>query len=257
MKKSLITFALLAVAGSTFAQTADTLTLAHCDKPLASVMVGKLTCKSAGCGAGGAQAAGNSGIAALLALAGQTGNGGVTGVGEGVRDMFVTALQSTGCVELQERESMDEIAEELKRAGKEVKVQQADFLVSGALTTVELENTKAGFGGGFIPIIGSISKNTQKASIGMDIRLVDVNTAKVVDTQRHMANSEKSSYGVGAFGLGASGSTPFGFGGSLSALKGTSLEIVSREAVIKAANGVVDALKKSKTAEAKPASIAG
>jgi curli biogenesis system outer membrane secretion channel CsgG len=228
------------------AQTADTLQLTNCVKPIASVMVGKLTCKSAGCGAGGGQASGASGLLALLAAAGHGGAGAVTGVGDGIQDMFVTALQKTGCFDLQDRESMDEIAKELKLAGKEVKTQQADFIISGALTTVEMENSSAGIGGGFIPFIGSISRNTQKANVGMDIKIIDVNTAKILDTQRHMATSEKSSFGVGAMGLGLGGGTPFGFGGSMSALKGTSLEIVAREAVIKAANGVVAVLQKSK-----------
>lgn len=251
MKQLIISLVALAACTAVLADEPQAIQLTRCNAPIASVMVGKLTCKSAGCGAGGAGAsAQNNPIAAMLAMAGQVGAGPVTGLGDGIRDMFVTVLQQTGCVEMQDREAMDEIADELRRAGKEVKVQQADYLISGALTTVEMENSKAGFGGGFIPIIGSISKNTQKATVGMDLKLVDVNTAKVIETNRYTANSETSSFGIGGGGFGMIGGGVAGFGGSLSSLKGTSLEIVAREAAVKAANGVVAGLQRAKSAGA-------
>lgn len=246
--KKLFTLSLLALTASMALAAEDVAPaptqLTHCSKPIASVMVGKLACKASSC-AGNASNSNNL-LAQLMAAAGQVGSAGVTGVGDGIRDMFVTVLQSSGCVDLQDREAMAEIAEELKLAGKEIKVQQADFIVSGALTSIELENSRSGFGGGFIPVIGSISKNTQKATVGLDMKLVDVNSAKVVESRRFSANSEKSSWGLGVLGGGSFGGGAIGFGGSMSSLKGTSLEMVAREAVIQAANGVIEGLSKAK-----------
>lgn len=223
-------------------EPAATRTLPKCDKPLASVMIGQIACKSANCGTPASAGRQNP----LLALLAASGQGNVSAIGDGLKDMFVTVLRATNCVDLQEREAMDEVAAELARVGKKVEVQQADFLVMGSLTTVELSSTSASIGGGFIPIIGSIGSNTQKANVAMDVRLVDVNSAKVVDTRRVEASSENTSWGVGGLGIGTAGGAGFGFGGGFSALKGTSLEVVSRDAVFSAAAFVIEALQRQR-----------
>ena len=243
---SLATLAATALLGTTaVAQTAEpppAQTMPRCDKPLASVMIGQIACKSANCG--------NPGTAGqrhpLMALLAASGQGNISAIGDGLKDMFVTVLRATNCVELQEREAMDEVAAELARVGKKVELQQADFLVLGSLTTVELSSTSASFGGGFIPIIGSIGSSTQNANVAMDVRLVDVNKARVVDTRRVEASSESTSWGVGGLGIGTAGGAGFGFGGGFSALKGTSLEAVSRDAVLSAAAFVIEALQRQK-----------
>lgn len=258
-------FALAAtLAFSTAALAADPApapTLPKCDKPIASVMVGKMQCKAANCGGGQGNQAG--GIAALLALA-QAQNGGtplnVTGIADGIKDVLVTALTESGCFDVQDREAMDEIAKELEMAGKKVQTQQADFLVSGAVTQIEVTQDNKSLGGGLLgaitsnPIIGAVAGGvgfkTQKASVGLDMKLVNVNTAKVVASKRAEASSETSSFTLGG-GVGAGGTGGIaGFGGSLSSLKGTNLEAVTKDAIVQSVHFLVDAARTAKPAVA-------
>jgi curli biogenesis system outer membrane secretion channel CsgG len=222
-------------------------TLPHCEKPLATMMVGKIACKSANCDGGSAGR--QNPLLALLSAAGQPN---VSAIGDGIKDMFVTAIRSTNCVDLQEREALDEIAQELERAGKKLQVQQADFLVSGALTSVELSNNSTNIGWGLIPIIGSIGVNKQTATVSFDVRLVDINKARIVDSRKIDSTSENTSWGVGGVGVGTAHGVGIGFGGAFSSLKGTSLEAVSRDAVLSAAAFIVESLQRQQSAQVAP-----
>lgn len=232
-------------AGGAIAQGAsdasDSSTRLRCDKPIAKVMIGKLSCKAASCT--NASAASANPLMALLAAAGQPN---VSGIGDGIKDMMTTALQETGCFEVMDRESMDDIKRELEAAGKTVETEAADFLIAGSVNQIELEKSSTSIGWGMIPVIGSIGKNTQKASIAMDLRLVSVASGKVVNSKRIDANTEDSSFGIGALGFGMGGAGPIGFGGAFSSLKGTSLEKVTREAIFKTTDFLVTEAKKAK-----------
>lgn len=213
----------------------------HCEKPIARVIVGKLTCKAASCtnvSAGHANP-----LMALLAAAGQPS---ASGVGDGIKDMMTTALQEGGCFEVMDREAIEEINRELEAVGKKVDTEVADFLVTGAVTQIEMEKSTANIGWGLIPVLGSVGRTTQKASVGLDIRLVSVATAKVVSSKRIEASTEDSSFGIGGLGFGTVGSGLVGFGGSFSSLKGTSLEKVTRDAIFKATDFLVSEVKKAK-----------
>lgn len=214
---------------------------AHCEKPIARVIVGKLICKAASCTSASAGSA--NPLMALLAAAGQPGT---SGLGDGIKDMMTTALQEGGCFEVMDREAMEEINRELEAVGKKVELDVADFLVTGAVTQIEMERSSANIGWGFIPVIGSVGRTTQKASVGLDIRLVSVATAKVVGSKRIEASTEDSSFGIGGLGFGTAGSGIVGFGGSFSSLKGTSLEKVTRDAIFKATDFLVSEVKKAK-----------
>ncbi len=262
--KKLLTLSVLALASLTaLAESSAPPELPHCDKPIASVMVGKVSCKTANCQAGKTDAGAGAGIAAMMAMA-QAQNGGgmpvnLTGIGDGIKDMLTTALSSTGCFDIQDRDQMDEVAEELKRAGKSVQVQQADFLISGAVTQVELSSDTKSVGGGVLGlitraplvggVIGSAGFKTQKAAIAVDMKLVDVNTAKVVASKRADASSETSSFtmggGAGVLGMGGMGALG-GFGGSMSSFKGTNLEAVTRDALAQSVIFLVSEAKKAK-----------
>ncbi|MCO5977798.1 CsgG/HfaB family protein [Ideonella oryzae] len=210
-------------------------TLAHCDAPVASVMVGKMQCKAANGNNGGA---GACGLAALLQMA-DAANGGlsnVSGIADGIKDVLVTALSESGCFEVQDREQLDEIAKELELAGKKVQTQQAEFLISGAVTQIDVSTENKSFGAGLPPFVGSIGTKTQKAAVALDMKLVCVETAKVVASKRATASTEDSSFSVG------------GFGGSLSSLKGTNLEAVTKDAIVQSVNFLVDAARGARTA---------
>ncbi|HMO44717.1 MAG TPA: CsgG/HfaB family protein [Rubrivivax sp.] len=228
--------------------------LPRCEQALASVMVGKLQCKASNCGGAPANAP-NTGLAALLQLA-NVANGGpanVTGIADGIKDVLVTALADTGCFDIQDREQMDEIARELDLAGKKVQTQQADFLISGAVTQVDVSVENTSFGGGLLPVIGSIGTKTQKAAVSLDMRLVDVNTAKVLGSKRATASTENSSLSLGGFGGGAVGGTFAGFGGQFQSLQGTNLEAVTKDAI---AQSVVFLVEQVKTAKASRTALA-
>lgn len=233
--------AALAVSGSAFAQEKTAPALPKCEAPIATIMVGKLQCKAGNCQ--NASAGQNNPLAALLSAAGQPN---MSSIGDGIKDMMTTALQETGCFEVMEREAMDEIAKELALAGKKLETKQADFLVSGSITQIDVEKKSTSFGGGFIPIIGAVGVNKETASVAMDLRLVSVDTAKIVGSKKVAASTENSSFGIGGLGFGTAGGSVIGFGGGYSALKGTNLEAVARDAVLQSTIFLVDEAKKVK-----------
>ena len=229
----------------TFAQGADSNGASaipfRCDKPIAKVIVGKLTCKASSCN--NANASNANPLMALLAAAGQPN---VSGIGDGIKDMMTTVLQQTGCFEVMDRDAMEEIKKELEAAGKAVNIEVADFLVTGAVTQVAMGKSTTNIGWGMIPVIGSVGATTQKATVGLDLRLVSIATAKVLNSKRIEASTEDSSFGIGGLGFGTGGGSLVGFGGSFSSLKGTSLEKVTRDAIFQATDFLVVEAKKAK-----------
>ncbi len=262
MSKFLKSFSLaaLAMGFATLAVAADAPpapTLPHCDKPIASVMVGKMSCKASNCSGGQGNATG--GLAAMLQMA-QASQGGmplnVSGIADGIKDVLVTALSESGCFNVQDRDQIDEINEELKRAGKTLQSQQADFLISGAVTQIDVSQENKGFGGGLLgvlahaPLIGAVAGNvsykTQKAAVALDMKLVSVDTAQVVASKRAEASTESSSFSMGGGASAGSFGGMGGFGGSLSSLKGTNLEAVTKDAIVQSVSFLVDAARTAK-----------
>jgi len=234
LKKTLFSLALFAASVSAYAQTTvaeKTYNLPKCDAPVASVVVGKLVCKSAGCKDEQA-VQDNSGLGALAQLARMANQeeGAPTattfpGIAEGMSSMLTTLLKQTGCFDIQEREALDELAKELALVGKKVEIQQADYMISGSITSMNMITEKTSFGAGFIPVIGSVGVTTKKADLGLDIKVIDVNRAKVMDAKTFTANNETSSTRIGGAGL-LGGAL---LGGSLSSVKGTPMEPVLRD----------------------------
>ena len=245
-KKSTVAAVLMGFAVAAFADEDTrvkerTYQLPKCARPAVSISVGKLQCKAASCKGGG-----NAGRAnPFMALANLAGQPSLEGIGDGMGDMLTTVLKSTGCFEIQEREAMDDLARELALVGKKVEVKQADFLISGAVTAIGMSQDRSSFGGGFIPIVGAISSTTQKANVAMDIRLIDVNNAKILDSKTFEADSEKRSWGVAGAGLFGGA----GLGGAFSSLKGTALEGVVRDTIVQAAVFITESLARDNIAE--------
>jgi len=244
---------LASLAGGAFAaDNTPPVQLPHCATPLANIMVGKMQCKAANCNAGNPGAGQPAGIAALMEMV-NVANGGatnVTGIADGIKDVLTTALTETGCFSVQDRDQMDEIAEELARAGKSVQIEQAEFLISGAVTEIDVSVQNKSFGAGLIPIIGSVGHKKQSASVSLDMKLVSVNSAKVVASKRATASTETSSTSFGAGGMGFVGGTIGGFGGSFSNLKGTNLEAVTKDAIAQSVIFLVEAVTQAKASPA-------
>ena len=241
---------LAAMTGAVFAadQPPPQIQLPHCDAPIASVMVGKMQCKAANCQGG--QSTSQNPLMALI----QAQQGGVplnvTGIADGIKDVLVTALTETGCFSVQDREEMDEIAGELALAGKKVETKQAEYLISGAVTEIDVSQENKSFGGGMIPIIGAIGSKKQKAAVALDMKLVSVDTATVVSSKRATASTENSSLSLGVGGIGMVGGTVGGFGGAFSSLKGTNLEAVTKDAIAQSVVFLVDAARQDKAGKA-------
>jgi curli biogenesis system outer membrane secretion channel CsgG len=251
-KSSLTSIILLAgLAGGAFAADATPpVQLPHCATPLASIMVGKMQCKAANCNAGSAGAGQTGGMAAFLEMVNGA-NGGatnVTGIADGIKDVLTTALTETGCFSVQDRDQLDEIAQELARAGKTVQTEQAEFLISGAVTEIDVSVQNKSFGAGLIPIVGSVGHKKQSASVSLDMKLVSVDSAKVVASKRATASTETTSTSFGMGGIGFVGGTIGGFGGSFSNLKGTNLEAVTKEAIAQSVVFLVEAVSQAKAA---------
>lgn len=174
--------------------------LPKCAKPVASVVVGKITCKAASCQA--QEGSGNSQLAALARLAAQQNQANFAGIGDGMSAMLTTALKETGCFEIQEREELDDVAKELALVGKKVEAQQADFLISGSITSINMTTERKALGGGVIPVLSSFHKTTKTADLGVDMKIIDINHAKVMESRTFEANNQTSntSFGAAAWG---------------------------------------------------------
>jgi len=193
--------------------------------------VGKVKCVASGCQSSGAK--GKGGLFALLQLAGVPS---FEGIGKGLKDMYMSSLQKVGCFKLLDREAMEEIRKEQELMGvKPSKMEAADYSIMASVTSINFERKSGSLGGGFIPIVGAISRTKQKATLGMDVRVVAVQTGEVVYSNTYMAESGKTSYGVAGLGFGGG----VGFGGSLSGLSGTAMEEVARDILIRSTNDIV------------------
>lgn len=221
--------------------TTRTYDLPRCNKPVASVMVGKLACKAAAC-----QPHPQSNHPLVqLAMAQQQGPN-LTTVGDGMAAMLTTVLKETGCFDLQDREAMEEMAKELALVGKKMEVQQADFMVTGAITSISMVTEKSRLGGGVIPIVGLISKTTQNAEIGLDVKVLDVNRGRVVEAKTFQANNQTSSTSFGGAGVGPG----VGLVGGMQSLKGTPMESIVRDVLAQVASFTATRMVEARAAAA-------
>lgn len=226
----LATFATAAMAANneTMGKATDPPT---CEKPISTVIVANIPCKAAQCQPSSPT---TTFIMSIAALAGQPQ---IEGIGTGISDMFLSAIKQTKCFTVLERENMEELRQELAMKGIALPSKTADLLVAGAVTSLAIESTSANAGLGILPVLSLIDIKKTKASISMDIRLVDVNSTEIILTKTYHSESQKTSTGIGAGGA-ASG---IGFGAAYSALRGTSLEEAARHVVLTAVGDIVSA----------------
>lgn len=195
-----------------------------CEQPTAKkITISNIKCKSSGCEK---KSEANANIAALMALAGKTAPD-FSKIGDGLGNMLQTSLERTKCFEILDRETMEELKQEMALVGKELELDAADILVTGAVTSVSYKQEKGAVAGGFIPIIGAFKKETNTANLGMDMRVIDVNSAKIILAQDYYAESGQTKYGLAGGAWGGIGA----FGGAFSSMNGTSMEEVSRDVI--------------------------
>lgn len=190
------------------------------------VAIGDVKCKAAACKS--TNAGRSSGLFALLRLAGVPN---FEGIGNGLQDMFTTALQQTGCFRIINKEALKNMEE----YGIKIKAKKPDYIVIASVTSINFTRRSGSFGGGLIPIIGAISSTKEKASMTMDFQLVDTKTGEIVFSKTYTAESGKTSYGIGGVGYYSG----IGFGGAVSGLSGTAMEEVARDIIVRASYDVV------------------
>lgn len=210
--------------------------LPKCEAPVAKVLIGQFTCKSAACqvNQGGNDPAG--GLAAMMRLAQQAQDGVSTetfpGIGDGMAAMLTTALQQTGCFDIQDRESLEQMREEMELAGMEFKPEPADFMITGAITSISQSTKRKSFGGGAIPVVGAISSKKQFAELGVDVKILDPRRAKLLAGSTFVGNNQTSSTGLGGAAWTGGGAII----GGMSNVKGTPMEDVVRDVLVRVAS---------------------
>jgi curli biogenesis system outer membrane secretion channel CsgG len=250
-----------ALAASSAAHAADPATrvdqkhyeLPQCDVPVARVVVGELKCKSAGCEAGSQANDPVSGLERLARAASGNASVAYPGIGDGMGAMLTTALKQTGCFDIQEREALDELREELALVGKTVEAEQAEFMISGAITAIGTSTQSKSFGGGLIPVVGSIAKTKQHSELALDLRIIDVERAKVVSSETFVADNTTSSTSWG----GAAWAGIGGMVGGMSNLKGTPMESIVRDVLVRAASYASNGIVAQKSKAAPTAAVSG
>lgn len=215
-----------------------------CAKPVAKVIVSEIKCKSADCSSGaGQQDPKRYRWWDYMGRGGNVNQPTYTGVGTGMTEMLSTALTQTGCFEVQERASLDELNKELALVGKKVEAEAADFLITGSITSLGFEQSSTGLGGlgGFFKgplaiVAGSVDWKKSKVHMNMDLRVVNVSKAKVVGSKTFQADNQKSGFGLSAAGFAGG----VGLGGNHASISGSPLEEVARDLLVRSTSFITE-----------------
>jgi curli biogenesis system outer membrane secretion channel CsgG len=137
--------------------------------------------------------------------------------GRGMSDMLKTALFQTNRYVLLEREKMAAVeAERARRTARnapaKVEIEDADIVVTAAITGFDAESGGADIGknvgGSLGTFLGAVTGSFRQARVAMDIRMIDVDTGRVIAATSVEATA--NSYGGGSTG-GAMGGALSGF----------------------------------------------
>lgn len=206
-----------------------------CAAPIAKISISPMKCVAAKCKSA-PRATGNLG--AILAFSERMDGGrtaDLSAVDDTMGAMLVSSMSSTGCFDVLDREALEEMRREMAFAGKELKVDAADYLITGTITALGIHKEKSSFGMGLIPLVGSISSTTETAELSVDIRLMNVNTSRIAYTKTYNASNSDSSYDVAAIG-GFAGGFGAGLAGGKSSFGGSAKLSTAARAVINKAS---------------------
>jgi curli biogenesis system outer membrane secretion channel CsgG len=112
-----------------------------------------------------------------------------TDLGEGIADALTTALLNTGKFAVYERENTGQLTEEAFFNGG-AEFQGAELLIFGSITQYEPEAS-----GGGISFLG-ISVGQKSSTIGIDLRIVDAKTRRVIGATQVQGKAEGSSFNM-------------------------------------------------------------
>lgn len=215
----------------------ETIKTVSCPAPVLSVSLAELSCKASACKERTGEA--NDRIGALMAMAREAeGVPDLAGFGSGLTEMLASAMQQSGCFDVLDRQLMEELAQERKLRGQDMTgLASADQLITGSITSLSYDKKKSSFGGGLLPVVGGFKSSSVTAKIGMDVRVVDVNTGRVSYARTLNATSGSKSFGAAGGGLLGSALV----GGTHSVKGGLEMEEASRILILDA---VVDMVEK-------------
>jgi len=245
--KSAILVAAGLVAGPCLAETTVTQkdlgsAVPHCNAPVASIIIGKFPCKASSCTAPPQTAPGMAGVAMMMAMAGrgQAQTLDLSRLGEGMSSALTSGLKATGCFDVQEREAMEDLQKEAELSGVKLQAKPSDFMISGAITAVDVSSKSSSFGGGMIPLVGAVSNTTHSAKLSLDVRIIDVKKASILESRTFEANSAKSNWGVAGAGFSGRGA----LFGAMSSTQSPELDGVANQSVLYAVNYITETVAK-------------
>ena len=118
------------------------------------------------------------------------------GIGEAMADQLTTALVSTGCFKVVDRQNLKGVMDELglqqsgavdrRTASKVGKLVGADIIVTAAVTEFKEDasgtrgGAGAGVGGGLIGVLGALASAVSSAHMAADLRITDVQTSEIL-----------------------------------------------------------------------------
>lgn len=164
--------------------------------------------------------------------------------GRGMSDMLTTALfQSNRYIVLERQKLRAVMAEQNLGATGRIKqetaaqigeVEGAELLVMGAITGFDpgTSGVGVGLGGLFGGTLGGLMGGVKTARVAMDLRVVDVNTGRIVSATSTEATASSFAGGIG--GIGGD------LGGGLAGFAKTPMESAIRAAIQKAVDFVVE-----------------
>jgi curli biogenesis system outer membrane secretion channel CsgG len=161
-------------------------------------------------------------------------------IGDGLREMLLTALHNTGRFAVMERIDIQGIAAEqaLSRSSlarpetaiPNAQMEVADVMIFGAVTEFEGEAGGSDFNIGMPSAPFSASRGGKTSHMAIDVRVVDVPSGRLLLAERIASSADSSKGGFGATPTVSGKSLPFSFG----AFRNTPMEKAIRDAVIQA-----------------------
>ncbi|GAB6075679.1 CsgG/HfaB family protein [Desulfurobacterium crinifex] len=242
MKKLMLVAGMLllshqAIAGTTEVKEKE-IPVYKCSAPVMTVALGDVECKAEACVSPSSPQ--QNVLARLFG-----GSGSVQSVGKGLGDMLLTALRESNCFKIIDLDRFNKLKKKLEATGQKIKPPKIDKFINLTITDISLSRSSGALGGGFIPVLGAIKKDTQEAKLSVDISVLDPTTLEVDFAKTFSANSKETSWGL--FGAGGVGGA--GVGGGWSWSKNLALDAVARDVIVQAVNSLAEKYAHDKIVE--------
>lgn len=153
--------------------------------------------------------------------------------GRGMSDMLATALFQTNRYVVLEREKLQAVEAERKRRGSKIKIEDADIMVTAAVTGFDpgTAGAKGNLGGALGGFLGGVTSSFEQAHVAIDLRVIDVDTGRVIVATS--VEGKASGFGGGLSGIGGP------LTGGLSGFAKGPMETAIRKVIQAAVNEVV------------------